>query len=336
MDPFTIGSAVAGIAGGLFGKRKNRNPFRDQINAQTRNLQNIGQTYAGMANGAQSRYNTYRPQADRALSTYTDYLKQDPYTDQVSTRVLGNATTGTNLAYDAAKANLAASMARRGLSGDSSAQLGGDTAIETARAGDFAGAQSQLAMAKLGKRESNLSQLTGLLGGVADNEYGNWQDATGRQAGITSNLLDTYTEQNRQANAESAADYNQQVGLWSNLGGLAGSALGPNPFRTTKTPNPNPPFYPTPDGGPITVDEVPAWDIDTSFPGYDWTNSTIDPMARMPTELDGTAHNPTDQIYGANTGGYVTRKRRGDTPNGKFASGQQYKTSGGSGYKVVR
>ncbi len=247
MDPFTIGTVGAGIVGGLLAKKKPRNPFRAEMDQQTQTLSGVAGQYGGMAKTAQNRYNTFRPQADAALGDYADYLKQDPFTDQVSTQVLGRATAGTNTAYDAAKSNLAASMARRGLSGDSSAQVGGDAAIETARAGDFSRAENDLALRRLDTRRSNLSTLTGLLGGQAENERGNAIDATGRQAGVSGSLLDYYAGQNREANADNDAAYGNTMSTISGLGSLAGGMAGgggraQNPFRTG-----TPPFTPEQD-----------------------------------------------------------------------------------------
>ena len=73
-------------------------------------LANIRTGYEGETSSAQGGYQQLDPKYRKAVNSEADYLRNDPYTDQYSTQVLGGATAGTNAAYNAAKANLAADM----------------------------------------------------------------------------------------------------------------------------------------------------------------------------------------------------------------------------------
>ncbi len=245
MDPMTIASLVSaggGLLGGLFAKKAPRNPFAPEINNQTAALGDLSNKYAGMADTAQAGADRYRPQFYGAIDAEADTLKANPFTDSYSSRALGNATAGTNAAYDAARSRLAQSTAARGLSGDSSVSDGGMAAIESGRAGEISGAQNSLAQAAIAQRASNQARLTALYGGITDASQANQNDALGRGGAIHSGLLASYTGRNNEANAYNQADYAQQLGGINSAAGALGTIAGgvsraKNPFADGDGPD---------------------------------------------------------------------------------------------------
>lgn len=190
------------------------------------------------------------------MGNETRYLQTDPYTSQYGARQVAGATAGNTAAFQAARSNLSASLARRGLT-DSSQLAGGLAGIDSAQAASTAGAQNQLAQAAIRNQGQRISALTALRGGLANQDYA-------RGAGLLGNVASNYLNI---GNQERGLDMNAQGAQNSLIGGGAGMIAGayaPNPIypsipgygnnRTASTtynpfyPDGQPPMYSGADG----------------------------------------------------------------------------------------
>lgn len=182
----------------------------------------IANTYGGLGASALSQYGTDNGQYRSALGGYEDYLKQDPYTDNYSTAQLARATEGTTQAYTRARANLAAAAAGTGQGGGASSMLaGGEQGINTAAAGQVAGQQNALGMARIAQHGQNLAQLANLTGSVANTDYGRGVNAYGAQLGVLGHLGGEYLGLGQN---ERSMEMQSQAQADSSLYGLAGAA----------------------------------------------------------------------------------------------------------------
>ena len=211
---------LGNLFGLLGGGHVGTNPYASQQSNAAASLGGVASGYGQFGQGELGQYDRFSPQYDQAVTQDARLLQSDPYTDSYSAGKIAQATGTTTAAYQSAKANLQAEMARRGISGGG-AEVGGLAGIEASRAGAISGAANNVAMQSVQQRYQNADALTNLYSGATKSAEQGYLDALGgqesvygQQAGIYGNLgsqWDNVQEYNGQADDE--------------LGKLAGTAL---------------------------------------------------------------------------------------------------------------
>lgn len=249
------GQAAIGLGGSLLGnlfgqKPKQSQAERDQgqIAAQQRQLASMLQGYGTQAH---SQYQNADADAQRQLGMYADLLRQDPNTDQARAMAIGNATAGSNRAFEAGKSDLSAELARRGID-DSSATTGGITALEGQRAGAISNATNDRLQQEQADRYARAGQLTSLLQGNASNYNNIASNDLGMASNGNTSAYGMYGGLAGAEDARNAAYANSQAQNASAFGQIAGS-LTP----ATKASVPTGPVYGaggygTPPAAPLT------------------------------------------------------------------------------------
>lgn len=220
------GQAAIGLGGsllgGLFGQRPKQSQAeidQQQIAAQERQLAGILQGYGTQAH---SQYQNADADAQRQLGLYADLLRQNPNTDQARTQDIGNATAGSNRAYEASKSGLSAELARRGID-DSSATTGGLTGLAAAHNTDISNAYNDRLQREQADRYARAGQLTSLLQGNASN----YNNIAGNDLGMATNTngsaFGMYGGLASAEDARNAAYANSQAQNASTFGQIAGS-----------------------------------------------------------------------------------------------------------------
>jgi len=226
-----IGGLSAGLQGisaltSLFGGKSNDYGSVADMSAgrgYLGSLAGIGGQYGSQAASALGNYSADQGQYRGALGQYGQYLQQDPFTDARSTADLARAGVGSASAYQRARANLMASGAASGTGGaGSSSLMGGLAGIDSAQAGQIAGAQNTQAYNQIQQHHANMQALMGLYSGAANEDYSRGMGALGAQQGVDQSLASQYLgmgEQERQMQMQQQAQQNQAFG--GALGGLA-------------------------------------------------------------------------------------------------------------------
>lgn len=230
---------IGGLAGAFGGSRQNTNPYAGQVNAAANQLGDVAGAFGGIGKTATGDYNNYSQSARAANAQYAGYLQSDPYTDQYSTARINQATNGTNAAYMAAKSNLSAELARRGLGGDSSTLAGGLAGIESARANTIGTAQNNLALEASNARGQRLGQLNALQSGAAQNAFGDATQSYGGADAAYGKIGSLYSGLNEQANQQANIANGQQAqAIGQFAGGLGQLFAGrPGAYKAPAAPN---------------------------------------------------------------------------------------------------
>lgn len=182
---------MAGFGDALFGPDKSGQYYGQATNALNNVRSNAG-TYGNIYGQNNALAQGYGQNYQDALKQYTDYLGQNPNTDQFSTMQLNNATAGMDGDYQRAGANLTNNLASRGFVGDSSMLGGGQASLAAARLAALGNARNQVAMNANQQYGQNLAQRQNILNGAQGMYYGRAQDALGQQTGLQNGLSQSY------------------------------------------------------------------------------------------------------------------------------------------------
>jgi hypothetical protein len=210
--------------GGVFGGAPTLNT--NAGSQYTSTLQNIAGNLGNLYGQQQGQYQTDQANQNRAANAYSQYLQSNPATNTYNAQQIASAERGASEGAQAAKANLSADLARRGISPNSSMGVGGLASINQGLAENNANIQNQNAINNENRYQQNLATNAGLWGNLAGQDYGRATSTAGQQAGIEGNLmseadqmaLDQYNQQVVQNNANSA--------LWGSLAGAAANIPG--------------------------------------------------------------------------------------------------------------
>jgi hypothetical protein len=178
--------------------------------------------YGSLADSGRSLYSTGDAGYRTAASRYDDYLRDDPYTDSYSAQALARATAGTESAYQGARARLATDLARRGLSPESGAGIGGAASIENARAGMMAAAYGDLAQRKIAERERRQQELLALFEGMRGAGLGQTTGALSAMDNIDRGQASMYADFGANAMAREEARFAGLINLLGQVGELWG------------------------------------------------------------------------------------------------------------------
>lgn len=219
------------------------NPYAAQQGAAAAGVAGAGQNLNNFGQTQLAGYNVAQPQYLQAVKNESNILTSDPYTDSYSTGKIAQATNTTTAAYQAAKASLAQDMARRGIAGGS-ADIGGNSAIDAAAAGQVSSAANNVAQDAINQRNVNAAANTQLLGGVADADRTGFTGAESGAAGADATAGGIYGNLGAQS-IQAQQDNNQNSDVLGNLFGAGigaiaggyGAALG----KSIGTPKPKAP-----------------------------------------------------------------------------------------------
>lgn len=180
------------ITGGKDPYKNDLNAARQGQNQQFDELGNLRAGYGGLARDAGNLYAPDNAAARQATQGYADLLRRgmNP-TGQERSAYIGARTANVNDDYTAGASHLASNLAARGLT-DSGLMAGGLSALENRRVGAVAGAQNSAANFFDARAHDYGSQLVGLLGGQANQDYSHQLGAMGAQTGITDSLAADY------------------------------------------------------------------------------------------------------------------------------------------------
>lgn len=215
---------MSGILGGLFGTDRSGQSY-DKAQNYYGQVGGAASQYGQLASGALGSYNTYNPQYQQAVNSYSNLLSQNPYTDQFSTQQLAGATQGMNADYARAGANLQAQDAQRGFLSSSNLQ-GGLSGLQAAQLGQMGQARNNLAMQAIQQNYQNKANLTNLLGGVSSGYYNQGTNALGQSAALNSGLGADYMNLGNQQHAQYQQNIGNVLGGVSALAGIAGGGIG--------------------------------------------------------------------------------------------------------------
>lgn len=223
---------MAGIPG-LSGPSAQTKDYQNQTSGMYGAIRNTGNTLTQMGQQAQGRYNTYRPQADSALSGYSSLLQRRAG-NQDRAAVMSGALGDTAANYQAGQAALTQQMQARGLSPDSSASVGGLAALEGMR-GQAMG-QAATAARQYGQERqlANAQNLYNLLYGEAQGANANASQFYNQGLGAYNSAAQGYGNLAAQSAAADAARGQQLMGLISTAAGAYGM-LGGQAMPTAPT-----------------------------------------------------------------------------------------------------
>lgn len=194
--------------------------FKASMGQAAESLKRRGTMFDDIGNVAGADAAAYRPQVSHFLGLLSGMVNQGN-TDTGRSRFVNNATANVTGAYNAAKANLTADMAARGIT-DSSLTAGGLAGIEGQRAGTFATAENNANQYLDDQRYSRTSDLVGLLHGLYSDAQSRQLGATSAGAGIDQGLFSGYGNLYGEAQRENADETGQALGLISTVGAGAG------------------------------------------------------------------------------------------------------------------
>lgn len=192
-----------------------------QAGQNLQSLSGVAGQYGTLAGQAGAEYGQDDPAARQAALNQVQYLQQDPYSSAYSTAALSQATAGSSRAYQQGQSQFENADAMNGVSPDSSVARGQQQGLSIAQAGEQSGAENQLALNKIAANSSRLGQITGILGGLAQTDYGRQNQAMGAESGLYGNLANQYQQI---GGAQHAAQAQANAGLFGGLGSIANLA----------------------------------------------------------------------------------------------------------------
>ena len=234
MPPFDfapyIGPAM-GILGGLFGGGPKVNPqAQADMNTSRQYLgdqSGVANKYGSLADYAGGNYGRDDPAARTATQNEIQYLQQNPNTNQADAQYLADATRGSDAAFQRGNANLTASLASRGFTGDSSILSGGLTSLAQTQAAGDAAAQNALAQHQMAQADANRRGVMGLEQGLAAGDYAHQTGAMGSQASLYGNLAGSYRGLGQYEQAQQNAQNQQQAAQMAGIGEAVGGIASP-------------------------------------------------------------------------------------------------------------
>lgn len=189
-------------------------------------LSRIGNNFGDMYSQQAGQYQGDAANQNRAANAYSQYLQQMPGTSTQDALYTARAENGMSEAGQNAKAHLSEDLARRGISPNSSAGVGGLSSIDSALAANHANVLANNAQRNQDLMRSNLAQNADLWNNLAGNSFARADSAAGQQAGIANGQL---SEADQQALAKYQGKLQNQASqnaLWSSLANAGAAAFG--------------------------------------------------------------------------------------------------------------
>lgn len=162
------------------------NPTRDISKQYLQQRGNLSGAFENRLAGSTAGVQRFDPMYQAAIRSRVNYLQQQPFSSEEDALSLGRAATSTAAQYGSARSNLARMLANRGLGGG--IEAGALANLESARMGQLAQAQNQIALNRIAARNAAQQEALGLLGG-ARSMYAN------EQMGALGGLSDLYGTQ---------------------------------------------------------------------------------------------------------------------------------------------
>lgn len=214
---------MAGI-GGLFGATPSVNYAvpNTYLNA----LGTLGQTATSGAGAANTQYGNYNAQDMSAINALSNYYTQNPGTDQQVAQDISRGEQGNAENEARGSAALSMSLARSGISPNSSIGAGAQTQLINNENAVNTNVNAQEASHLADERGSNLAANANLLTGASNNAFSKAQTLSNSAAGYDSNLYTDTLNQSLQQYQEAQQKQAQQAQLWGTVADAAGDYFG--------------------------------------------------------------------------------------------------------------
>lgn len=205
------------LFGGPSGYRKDQSQALNQ-------QRGIGMQYGQMAGQAQTDYGQWNPQANNAVNSYADQLRQG-IGNSYRTGMINSATSTVGNNFLQGQAGLTSDLASRGFGGSGS-MAGGLSALAAQRIGAISSAANNANMQAQNLSYQRGATLADLMNGQANAAYGRRTAALGAQAGINNQVFSGYGDLAQADEARQAANMQALSGLAMGGAQLYGRSAG--------------------------------------------------------------------------------------------------------------
>lgn len=188
-------------------------------------LQGIANQWGTTAAQASSNYGADSAQNQAALDAYSQYLQQNPATNQYNAQLLSNTEGDIQGSNAKASANLDQSLAQRGISAKSSIGVGGQASLAQGEAATNATNLTNIGEQEQAQHNQNLGTLANLWSGATGQAFGEDATAQNAQTGIYQGLTSDAMQQAVQNYDASQANNNDLASLFSGVGNAVGKTL---------------------------------------------------------------------------------------------------------------
>jgi len=246
-----------GLFGGLFGGSPTLNTGSTQ--PYTSALNSIANNFGSQGKAAQDQYGQFNTNDTNALNALSSYYTTNPATQQYNAEQTANASEAARVGAERAKAGLSMDLANRGIDPNSSAGVGGLTAIANQQASTNANIQAQQAQENERQHAQNLADNANLWNGAASTAFGRTNTLQNQQAGLEqqgfSNADQLAMQQYQQKLQQQQAEEGLASGLFNTAANIfaPGSGAIPAPRAATsafQTPAPAPTVSSVANGDP--------------------------------------------------------------------------------------
>lgn len=211
--------------GGIFGSAPTLNT--GQANTYLSTLGNISSNLGQQANAANTQYNGFNTNDVSALNNYSNYLSQNPATQQYNAQQTANAEQGANEGAAHATANLDQSLAQRGISPNSSEGVGGLASIQEGLAANNANIQAQEGEQNQQQHAQNLNTLANLWNGASNTAFDRGNTLQQQQGALNQNMFSDADQLAMQQYQQQEQQQQSADSFLSGIGGLAANYFAP-------------------------------------------------------------------------------------------------------------
>lgn len=230
-----ISPAITGVTAltSLFSKGKSpSNPYLPEMLGELKSEGNEASNLNSLGTSASNTYNQFSPQANQAVEDYSRYLTSNPFTNTVNQALLNRATGSTTAAYQQARAQLAASLAARGLSG-SGAEAGALSGLDQSELGTLGAANANLGLQEAQDYGQNLGENVNLLSGAASRGLAGATSAYGDAGRLYGDAASLYAGVGQSQEEDQMRQQQEQNQLESGLGSGLGAILAGTGGKST-------------------------------------------------------------------------------------------------------
>lgn len=217
-------SALPGIVSLFGGGGQPSNPYLPQIQGELQSETKQAANLSGLGNQAANTYNQFNPQANQAVENYSRYLTQNPYTDAVSQALLNRATQGTTTAYQQARAQLASSLASRGMAGGG-LEAGAMGGLAQGELNTLGSAAANLGLTEAEQYGQNLGTNAQMLQNAASQGFSGASSAYGGAGNLYGNAANVYANVGQDQEQDQMDQQKQQYAALENLGSGLSTAV---------------------------------------------------------------------------------------------------------------